>query len=589
MSELFTAVPPALIVGVVAALAAVLSRRRAHVLGLFGTVATLAFVWLAPDGSHLETTLFGFEVVLFQVDGISRLMGLIFAFIGAAAVLYSVGTRVEARQTAIALSYVATSLGAVFAGDWLTLVFFWELMAVTSTVLVWHYGGRAIRTGFRYAIIHGIGGNLVLGAVLWHYVEAGTFLMSADPTGIAGGMPALLAALGIGINVGFVGLHTWLPDTYPSPHVAASVFLCVYTTKTGVYAMYRAFPEGHLWIAYMGGAMAVFGVTLALFQSDMRRLLSFHIQSQVGYMVAGVGIGASLATAGAFEHVFNHILYKSLLFMAVGVIIYRTGTENLYELGGLWREMPITAVAFAIGALSISGFPGFNGYISKGMVMDGAMYAGHEPLWLLLLLGGLGTFLSFIKLGYYAFLHGDTDRLVRDASTPQALAMGSVAALCVLLGVAPGLLHGIVPQTPADLHHFGTSHLAKGFGLAIAGVLGFVVVRPSLSSIGSVAGIGPTLHRAGFVSGRLTMLAVTETYARVDQTAASIATTGYETAADPVGMISRVLDRFEADSWLGARSPARKNDTTYHLRLGIGGTLLVMAATVTLVLVIVVG
>ncbi|ERH01809.1 MAG: formate hydrogenlyase subunit 3/multisubunit Na+/H+ antiporter, MnhD subunit [Halonotius sp. J07HN6] len=196
--------------------------------------------------------------------------------------------------------------------------------------------------------------------------------------GIAGGLPAALAAIGIGVNVGFIGLHTWLPDTYPRPHIAASVFLCVFTTKTGVYGMYRAFPDGHIAIAYMGGAMAVLGATYALFQNDMRRLLSYHIQSQVGYMIAGVGIGGALAQAGAFAHVFNHILYKGLLFMTAGVVIYRTGEESLKKLGGLAREMPITAGAFSVAALSIAGFPGFNGFVSKGIVISASHYSFGE-------------------------------------------------------------------------------------------------------------------------------------------------------------------------------------------------------------------
>jgi multicomponent Na+:H+ antiporter subunit D len=289
----------------------------------------------------------------------------------------------------------------------LTLIFFWELMAVTSTFLVWHYGGAAIRAGFRYALLHGIGGTLLLGAIIWHYDIVGSFLFTATDGGLAGPVAPVLAALGIGVNVGFIGFHAWLPDTYPRPHIAASVFLCVYTPNTGVYGMYRAFPDGHLAIAYMGGLMAVFGAGMALLQSDMRRLLSYHIQSQVGYMVAGVGIGGALAAGGAFGHVFNHILYKSLLFMTVGVVIYRTGKESLTQIGGLGRQMPITAITFTIAALSIAGFPGFNGFVSKGMVIGAAQKKHLDVLWYLLLAGGVGTFLSFIKLGYSAFIEGE--------------------------------------------------------------------------------------------------------------------------------------------------------------------------------------
>ncbi len=584
MSELAAVLPPFVIVVLAALAMTAVPRRAGHAIGLGATLFALGQVWLVPAGTHFETALFGFEVVLVHVDGIARLMGIIFALLGAAAVTYSWGSDADGSQTAFALSYVGTSLGAVFAGDWLTLVFFWELMALTSTLLVWHHGGAAVRAGFRYAVLHGLGGTLLLGAVVWHFVEVGSFLFAAAPGGIAGGVPAVLAALGIGVNVGFVGLHTWLPDTYPRPHIAASVFLCVYTTKTGVYGMFRAFPDGHLWIAYMGGAMAVFGVTFALLQSDMRRLLSYHIQSQVGYMVAGVGLGVSLATAGAFEHVFNHILYKSLLFMAVGVVIYRTGIEDLYDLGGLWREMPLTTAAFGVGALSIAGFPGFNGYISKGMVMDGALYAGHEGLWLLLLLGGLGTFLSFIKLGYYAFLHGEATVSVRDATSGQSVAMVTLSVLCIALGVAPELLHDLVPQTPGDLHHFSTSHLAKGVGLALAGVVGFAVAKPGLAALGTVPEFERLLHPGGFYLGRYGMLGVTAVFGRVDLVVASLTARAYAIGDDPHGQFRSAVTAVDRRRrWLPA--DADDGDVKGLLRAGIGRTVLVMAAVVAIVIV----
>ncbi|MFP4590272.1 MAG: Na(+)/H(+) antiporter subunit D [Halobacteriales archaeon] len=577
MTEASALVPPFVVVLAAAGVLPLLDRRMGHGLGLGAAVIALTQAWVVPEGTHLEVALFGFDVVLFHVDGTARLMGIIFGLLGMAAVTYSWGSAAETTQTAFALGYVGTSLGAVFAGDWLVLVFFWELMALTSTLLVWHHGGEAVRAGFRYALLHGLGGTLLLGAIVWHYAEVGSFLFAAAPGGIADGAPAALAALGIGVNVGFVGLHTWLPDTYPRPHVAASVFLSVYTTKTGVYGMFRAFPEGHLWVAYMGSAMVVFGVTFALLQSDMRRLLSYHIQSQVGYMVAGVGIGASLATAGAFEHVFNHILYKALLFMAVGVVIYRTGVEDLYRLGGLWRQMPLTAGAFAVGALSISGFPGFNGFISKEMVMDGALYAGHEGLWLLMLLGALGTFLSFIKLGYYVFLHGEATADVRDATPGQAVAMVALSALCVLLGLAPDLLHALVPQTPADLHHFGPTQLAKGFGLAGAAVVGFALAKPGLAALGTVRELERVLHPAGFRAGRLVMLAVTEAFATVDGIVAGLAARSYAFGADPVGWLERARER--------GRLPVQPSDDrsiVLIVRADVGQAVLLLVAVVTL-------
>jgi multicomponent Na+:H+ antiporter subunit D len=615
----FDLLPPWLLVLGAAALAAVLPRRPAHAVGLLGTGGAAVVSWFVTGGAYLQVTLFGaFDAVLFNVDQFSRLMGLIFGLIGAVAVLYSYTSGADSRQTAFALAYVGVSLGSVYAGDWLTLVFFWELMAVFSTLLVWHHGGQAVRAGYRYALLHGIGGSLLLAAIVWLLADpataagdAGGLVFSPHVVDGAGGMlaadsvvPGLLAAVGIGVNVGFVGLHAWLPDTYPRPHIAASVFLCVFTTKTGVYGMYRAFPDGHLWIAYMGGAMAVFGAFAALLQSDMRRLLSYHIQSQVGYMIAGVGLAgvgvgkvasepgsyASLATAGAFGHVFNHILYKALLFMAVGVIIYRTGQEHLDDIGGLARRMPFTFVTFTIAALSIAGFPLFNGFVSKGMIIGAADKKELELLWGLLLVGGVGTFLSFIKLGYFAFVEGSYEGTVRDANLGQGVAMGSVAGLCVLFGVAPNLLFELLPlQGEYGYTTFTVPHVAEGVGLAALGLIGFAILRGPLHHIGRVPDIDFVYNRALFYGGRGTVVAVTELYGAIDSAVVRAVRLCYWIGTNPTVAALRASRRLPESlrPALGdGRPPADGGaPSRLYLRAGVGTSVLVLAAVLTLFLV----
>ncbi|WP_058828928.1 Na(+)/H(+) antiporter subunit D [Haloferax sp. Q22] len=546
-----TLLPPAFVVLAVALVMPFVSRRIGHGLGVLSTGGVAVWSLLAPAGAHLPVTFLGFDAVLFNVDEFSRLMGIIFGLIGAAAVLYSYSSGARNVQTAYALGYVGTSLGAVFAGDWLTMVFFWELMAVTSTLLVWDYGGKAVRAGYRYAIAHGLGGSLLMGAIVWHYVEVGTFLFSATD-GIAAGVPAALAALGIGVNVGFVGLHTWLPDTYPRPHFAASVFLSVYTTKTGVYGLARAFPDGNLAIAYMGTAMAVVGVGYALMQNDMRRLLAYHIQSQVGYMVAGVGIGTALATAGAFAHVYNHILYKALLFMTAGVVLSRTGEENLKYLGNLRGALPATALAFTVAALSISGFPGFNGFVSKGMITAAAHKEHLDGIFYLLLAGGVGTFMSFIKFGYYAFFRdADRDWSLDRAGTGQSVAMLGVAGLCVAFGLYPDALFAILPGSTADAHPFTLSHLGEGFALAVLGVIGFVVVKKPLSKVGDVPDVDALLNPAVFYGTRGLVRGATGLFAAIDRVVSAAAYDVAGAIANPYPALRRIaggLGRTEADS-----------------------------------------
>ncbi|WP_302080510.1 Na(+)/H(+) antiporter subunit D [Salinibaculum rarum] len=581
--EFLAAVPPALAVLAVALLLPLLSRRVGHALGALVTGGTVAWVALVPHGHHLETTFLGFDAVLFNVDDLSVLMGIIFAFIGATAVVYSYATDADNTQTAFALGYVGTSLGAVFAGDWLTFVFFVELMAIASTLLVWHYRGDAVRSGFRYAIWHGMGGSLVLAGIVWHYAEVGSFLFTASE-GIVPGIPAALYAIGFGVNVGFIGLHVWLPDTYPAPHIAASVFMCVYTTKTGVYALGRAFPDGHLWLAYMGGGMAVFGAFMALMQNDMRRLLSYHIQSQVGYMVAGVGIGTALSYAGAFAHVYNHILYKSLLFMCAGAIIYRTDTSDLKKLGGLWREMPLTAIIFTVAALSISGFPGFNGFVSKGMVVAAAHYEHMNTLWYILLAGGVGTFASFIKFGYYAFLHGNAQQPVpgRELNAFQKASMGTVAVLCVVYGLYPDALFVLLPGTGAsEAHPFTLSHIGEGIALGLIALVVFVVAKKPLEKVGGkVPDVDAVYNPLAFFGTRGLVVGVTELYAAVDRAAVSLALAAMWTARNPTLALQRGVPQ------LSTGGPDGDGEAGLELRANIGQSAFLVVATLALALVV---
>ena len=467
---------------VVAVVVTLLPRRLAHLVAAAATAAVGVWAATVPAGTVVPASLLGFEAVVVAVDPMSRIMALIFTIAGTAAVGYAAFTDASARQTGFALSYVATALGAVLAGDWLTLIIFWELMAVGSTLLVFDHGPSATRPGFRYALYHAIGGSILMVAIVWHYTLVGSFLFDAA-TGIVGTGPQLLALVGMGVNVGFIGLHTWIPKTYPIPHVAASVFLSVFTTKTGVYGLARAFPDGQPVLIAMGVLMALVGVSYALIQTDMRRLLSYHIISQVGYMLVGIGIGGALATAGAFAHLFNNLLYKTLLFMVAGVVVIATGKHSLKQLGGIGRAVPVTAVLFTVAALSITGFPGFAGFISKGMITQAANYNGYPLVFYALLLAGVGTFMSFIKFGVYAFWPSDPTPVRSAPVRGHHTIMGAIAVACVAIGLQPQLLFDILPGSAATAKPFTVGHLAEGFILAGLGLGGFVLTRAPLNRL----------------------------------------------------------------------------------------------------------
>ena len=535
MNPILTSVPPYVLLAFAALAVLALPRRLGHAAAALATAFTFAQAVLLGDGgtgAHLATQFLGFDVVWFNVDQFSLLMGVVVGFLATAAVLYAYGTEAPKWVTSFALIYVSSTVGTIYAGDWLTLIFFWELMAVTSTLLVWQYGGAAVRAGYRYALFHGIGGTFLLGAVVVHFANAGTFLFSAT-TGIHAGA-ALLAALGIGVNCGFIFLHTWLPDTYPRPHVAASVFLSVFTTKTAVYVMYRAFPDGGMWLAYLGGFMAVYGAFFALLQYDPRRLLSYHIQAQVGYMLAGLGLATyvgEFAVTGGFAHLFNNVLYKSLLFMAVGVVIYRTGVEDIRDMGGLWRVMPVTFLVYLVGAASITAVPGFNGFISKGMVIDSAhelhnfeLLFGEGLLWWLLILGGVGTFMSFIKLGYYMFFHGSATLSPKDATPFQTAGMVLAGGACVFFGVFYYQLIELMPFTEVILSEdvyfnpYSMSHLTESAALLVAGFVGFFSLKRPLGWLAHrMPDVDAVTYPATFYLARGSIWGVTGLWAAVDR------------------------------------------------------------------------
>jgi multicomponent Na+:H+ antiporter subunit D len=549
MTELL-AVPPWVAIVVAAAVALTVPRRLGYAVGLLATAVTVPWVLLAPAGTALTVTSLGFEQTLYRVDTLTRPVAAVFGFVATLAVGYAYATGADARTNAYALAYMGVSVAAVLAGDWLTLVLAWELMAATATVLVWHHGGDAVRPAFRYAVYHLLGGALLVAAVVLQYTATGTFAIDG---GLVAGLPTVLAVLGVGVNLGFVGLHYWVPDTYPRPHVAASVVLAGFTTKVAVYALARVVPDGNTLVAWMGGVMVLYAVWQAILQTDIRRLLSYHIVSQVGYMVAAVGLGTAAGTAGAVAHLSTHVLYKGLLFMVAGALLYRVGTESLSQLGGLGRRLPVTFAAFLVAALAISGVPGFSGFVSKGLVTKAVDTGGAEPLWWALVLGGVGTVLSFAKVGYYAFLRAaPRDLEIRPAPLALSVVLVVAAVPSIVLGLAPDLLYGAVPGDTAGFEPYAVSELTKAALVTAAGLLGFVALRGPLGRIPSVD-VDRLLHPAAY--------RLADGAARATIAAGQDAQTALATALGRAGETIADDDR---------------RDATLH---GVGTTLLVVVAT----------
>ena len=307
----------------------------------------------------------------------------------------------ETGQHIAAFLYVGGSLGVTLCGDYLTLFIFWELMAFASTFLVWYRKKRrSIEAGFRYLLVHTAGGLVLLAGIFLRYknIHDLSFVqIAANGATFAD----YLIMIGFMLNAAVPPINAWLPDAYPEASVTGAVFMCAFTTKTAVSVLARGFP-GFEALAIMGAIMTVYGVGYATIENDARRILAYHIVSQVGYMVCGIGIGTAMAVNGAISHAYAHIIYKALLFMGAGAVLEMTGISKLNELGGLYRRMPLAMIFTVIGGISISGFPFTSGFVSKSMIIAAAGESHRIGLLLMMTLAAVGTFLSVgIKLPYF--------------------------------------------------------------------------------------------------------------------------------------------------------------------------------------------
>ncbi len=400
----------------------------------------------------------------------------------------------DSRQSMAALFYAGSSLGVVFAGDYFTLFIFWEIMAFASAYLIFaQRSNDAIAAGTRYLLVHIFGGVCLIGGIVIHYVNTGSLLFGPIE---GAGTAFYLILIGFILNAAVPPLSAWLSDAYPEATITGSVFLAAFTTKTAVYVLVRGFPGTEILVP-LGVFMALYGVVYAVLENNCRRLLAYHIISQVGYMVAGVGIGTDMALNGAVSHAFAHILYKSLLFMGVGAVILTTGKEKLTELGGIWKSMPITVTLYMIGAFAISGFPLFSGFVSKSMVISAAAGDHRAAVSLLLTLASAGTFLhTGLKLPYYMFFGEDKGLKAKEPPMNMLLGMGAAAFMCIGLGVFPGLFYSVLPY-PVDYHPYTGAHITGALGMLLFTGVGFFMLLKKLDPEATVSVDTDWFYRKG--------------------------------------------------------------------------------------------
>ncbi len=440
----------------------------------------LAITGLAAisQGDYGHFTMLGQQLLLSKVDKLSLVFAYVFVLMGLIGMCYSLH-HPKPREHSAAFLYMGGALGVVFAGDYLTLFVFWELMAFSSAYLIFSQGGKAaLGAGARYLLVHIAGGLCLLAGIVLHYQATGSLLVG--PMQQTHSLSFYLILTGFLLNAAAPPLNAWLTDAYPEATVTGAVFMCAFTTKTAIYVLLRVFPGTEMLI-WLGTIMAIYGVVFAVLENDCRRLLAYHIVSQVGYMVAAVGIGTELAINGATAHAFAHILYKGLLFMGAGAVIYVTGKRKLTDLGGLYKTMPITLLLYMVGAVSISALPLFSGFVSKSMVVAAAELDQRNIIALLLMLASSGTFLSVgLKLPYYMFFAQHADLHANEPPLNMRLAMAIAAIACLFIGLFPASLYALLPY-PVAFQPYTTEHVIGTLSLLVFTAVGFFLLLKHLT------------------------------------------------------------------------------------------------------------
>ncbi|MEM7257689.1 MAG: Na(+)/H(+) antiporter subunit D [Pseudomonadota bacterium] len=418
----------------------------------------------------------GYALEPVRVDKLSLMFGYLFHLASFIAIVYALHVK-DTVQHVAGLTYAASAVGAVFAGDLLTLFVFWELLALTSVFLIWaRRTDRAYASGIRYLIFQVLSGVLLLAGLLIFAQVNNSLLfnqISLQHEGLAQ-IGAWLIFFAFGIKCAFPFMHNWLTDSYPEATPTGTIFLASFTTKVAVYAFARGFPGEEI-LVWIGVTMACFPIFFAVIENDLRRVLAYSLINQIGFMIVGIGIGTALALNGAVAHAFNDVIFKGLLMMTMGAVLHQTGKINGSELGGLYKSMPKTTVLCIVGAASISAFPLFSGFVSKSMIMAAAVAEGYDVVWLLLLFAAAGVFHhAGIKIPYFAFFAHDSGIRTTEPPKNMLIAMTLAAVACVVLGTFPAqTVYALLPWEH-DYQPYDVTHVLTQLQLLFFSALAFV-------------------------------------------------------------------------------------------------------------------
>jgi len=434
---------------------------------------TLAAIWQVHDGVQITAGFLDFELQLVKGNNLSRLFATVFSIMAFAGGLFALN-RNNVIEMVAAFAYAGSAIGVALAGDLVTVFVYWELMAVGSTVVVWSaQTPESGRAAMRYALVHLFGGVVLMVGVIAYAQETGTIDFVHMQ---ANSFATWSILIGFLINTGAPPLSAWLPDAYPESSWSGSVFLSAFTTKTAVYVLLVGFA-GTQFLIWVGLYMIFYGIIYALLENDMRRILAYSIINQVGFMVVAVGIGTEMSINGAAAHAFTHIIYKALLLMSAGSVMYMTGGKRkCTDLGGLFQSMPLTTLAGTIGALAISSVPWTSGFISKSMTNQAAFDEGYAFTWFCLVAASAGVFLhAGIKFPWFVFFQKDSGLRPKDPPWNMKAAMILFSILCVWIGVQPQYLYAILPY-PTDYQPYTQAHVIDMLQLLLYSGLAFFVL-----------------------------------------------------------------------------------------------------------------
>ena len=473
ITEVASNIPPGLIFIVGALL---IPFIRGNMRSAYMLLLPLLGIWQLTQmdaGTFGTITIFGLETTHVRIDKLSLIFGYIFYVAAALGMIFAWHNK-DLVEQASAVVYMGAAIGAIFAGDLITLFVYWELTAVASVFIIWAARtDRAYKAAMRYLIIQILSGVLLAAGAVVRAAENGSVDFGAIGLASPGGVLILLA---FGIKCAFPLMHNWVQDAYPEATPTGTVFLSAFTTKLAVYALARGYA-GTEELVWVGTVMAVFPIFYAVLENDLRRVLAYTLNNQLGFMVAGIGVGTTLAINGAVAHAFVGILYKALLFMSLGAVLHRVGTAKGSELGGLYKSMPLTTVFCLVGCASISAFPLFCGFITKSMIITAVAKEGYLVSFVLLLFASACVFhYVAIKIPHFAFFGQDSGKRCQEAPINMLLAMGIASFMCIGIGVYPDALFSLLPY-PVDYVPYTTSHVVTILQLLALSALAFAVVQ----------------------------------------------------------------------------------------------------------------